>query len=337
MKRKTVALLVLALLCVNGLAGRSLAQNPGAESAELAEAKKLGVEVVKLYKAGRYDEALPLAKRAVEIREKALGKESTLLADALNNLGALYMAKADYRNADAVYKRSLAIYEKAQGPESIHLTSMLDKLAWARYALGQNPEAEKLLGRSLSIKEKAAGKESPEVGQSLVYLAQLHEKQGRYKQAIPFYQQAVEVLEKSGAADSFQAEVAEKCSCTMKLNKQVSEAEEFERRAFEKRQKSGEISRKTHGAFGGVLAGAAVYRHEPEYPAGAKQERVSGSLVVEVTVDENGNVIAARTLCGHDYFARVSEAAARKWRFSPTLLNGVPVKVMGTITFNFKL
>jgi TonB family protein len=336
MKRLFLYFLFATQLSANALAWQSAAQG-SAESAELAEAKKLSVEIVKLYNEGKYDEAIPLARRAVELKEKVLGKESPSLADSLNNLGALYMMKRDYHSANSAYKRSLAIYEKAEGAESPSLTLMLDKLAWINYGLGYNGEAQDLLERSWHIKEKAFGEESTEVGQSLVYLAQFYEKQGKYAKAIPYYQQAVELLEKTGATESFQAQVAQKCSCTMKLNKQVKEAEEFEKRAFAKRRKTGEISRKTEGAFGGVLAGRAVFRQEPSYPIAAKQARISGSVVVEVTVDETGNVMSAQTLCGHDYFARVSEEAARHWRFTPTLLSGQPVKVIGTITFNFNI
>jgi TonB family protein len=162
-----------------------------------------------------------------------------------------------------------------------------------------------------------------------------HEKQGRFKQAIPFYKRAVDVLAKIGADETFQAQVAEKCSCTMKLNDQEKEAEEFEKQAFAKRQKTGEISKDTEGAFGEVLIGKAIFRQQPAYPSAAKRIRVYGGVVVQVTVDENGNVIKAQTLCGLDYFAQVSEEAARKWRFTPSLLHGVPVKVVGNITFNF--
>jgi TonB family protein len=337
MKRMIFQLLVLILLPVSGFSSPSVAQNQSAESAELAEAKKLSIEIVRLYNDGKYDEAIPLAKRAVELKEKALGKANPSLADSLNNLGALYMAKKDYSNANAAYTRSLSIYEKAQGKESSALCVIFDKLAWIRYALGGNSEAQEMLELSLSIKEKTFGKESGDVGQGLVYLAQFYEKQGKYDKAIPFYQRAVDVLDKIGAADTFQAEIAGKCACTMKLNKQTKEAEEFEKRAFAKLLKTGEIPKKTEGAFGGVLAGRAIFRQEPVYPPGARQAHVSGSVVVQVTVDESGKVTNARTLCGHDYFAKVSEEAALQWRFSPTLLQGQPVKVIGTITFNFTI
>jgi Gram-negative bacterial TonB protein C-terminal len=54
-------------------------------------------------------------------------------------------------------------------------------------------------------------------------------------------------------------------------------------------------------------------------------------------VDETGNVISTRAVCGPDLLVPAAVEAARNWRFSPTLLSGVPIKVIGTITFNFNL
>jgi protein TonB len=87
---------------------------------------------------------------------------------------------------------------------------------------------------------------------------------------------------------------------------------------------------------GGVLAGKATNRVQPPYPPMAKQANIEGSVVVEVTVSESGSVIASKAISGHPLLRPAAEQAARGWRFSPTLLSGVPVKVIGTITFNFR-
>ncbi|HSB08371.1 MAG TPA: TonB family protein [Blastocatellia bacterium] len=86
---------------------------------------------------------------------------------------------------------------------------------------------------------------------------------------------------------------------------------------------------------GGVLQGSATRRVEPAYPPLAKAARLSGSVVVEVTVDEEGNVISARAISGHPLLKDPAVGAARGWKFEPTLLQGTAVKVIGTITFNF--
>jgi TonB family protein len=86
-----------------------------------------------------------------------------------------------------------------------------------------------------------------------------------------------------------------------------------------------------------VLQGSAIRRVEPSYPPLAKAARVSGSVVVEVTVDEEGNVTAARAVSGHPLLKDSAVTAARQWTFNRTLLQGQSVKVIGTITFNFNL
>lgn len=88
---------------------------------------------------------------------------------------------------------------------------------------------------------------------------------------------------------------------------------------------------------GGVLQGSATKRVAPTYPPLAKAARVSGAVVIEITLNEEGNVIAARAVSGHPLLKDAAVAAARGWTFKPTLLQGEPVKVIGTITFNFNL
>jgi periplasmic protein TonB len=59
-------------------------------------------------------------------------------------------------------------------------------------------------------------------------------------------------------------------------------------------------------------------------------------VTVQVLVDEAGNVISAQAVSGHPLLQSSAVAAARASKFSPTLLSGVPVKVSGVITYNFR-
>jgi len=86
---------------------------------------------------------------------------------------------------------------------------------------------------------------------------------------------------------------------------------------------------------GGVLNGKAVSLPKPPYPAIARQAHASGTVTVQVTIDENGNVISAHAISGHPLLQAVAVAAARGAKFSPTKLSGQPVKVTGVITYNF--
>ena len=86
----------------------------------------------------------------------------------------------------------------------------------------------------------------------------------------------------------------------------------------------------------GVINGKAKYLPSPAYPAPAKLVGAYGVVNVQVTIDEEGNVISSKAVSGHPLLRATAEAAAWKARFSPTYLSRVPVKVTGVIAFNFK-
>jgi TonB family protein len=85
----------------------------------------------------------------------------------------------------------------------------------------------------------------------------------------------------------------------------------------------------------GVLNGKATSLPKPAYPAVAKAAKASGTVVVQVTVDENGNVTDASPVSGHPLLRAAAVSAARNAKFTPTKLSGQPVKVTGVITYNF--
>jgi len=86
---------------------------------------------------------------------------------------------------------------------------------------------------------------------------------------------------------------------------------------------------------GGVLNGKATYLPKPAYPPIAKAAHASGIVNVQVTIDENGNVISASAVSGHPLLQPSAVAAARQAKFSQTKLSGKPVKVTGVIVYNF--
>jgi protein TonB len=86
---------------------------------------------------------------------------------------------------------------------------------------------------------------------------------------------------------------------------------------------------------GGVLNGKAISLPKPAYPPIARAAHASGTVVVQVLIDENGNVVSAHAVSGHPLLQAVAVGAARQAKFSPTKLSGQPVKVTGVIQYNF--
>ena len=86
---------------------------------------------------------------------------------------------------------------------------------------------------------------------------------------------------------------------------------------------------------GGVLNGRAINLPKPIYPPAARSVGASGTVVVEVTIGEGGEVIEARAVSGPPLLQQAAVEAARRAKFSPTTLSGRPVKVAGTISYRF--
>jgi TonB family protein len=86
---------------------------------------------------------------------------------------------------------------------------------------------------------------------------------------------------------------------------------------------------------GGVLNGKAITLPKPAYPEIARSAKAAGVVVVEVTIDEMGDVIEARAVSGHELLRAAAVEAARQAKFTPTKLSGQPVKVSGAITYKF--
>jgi tetratricopeptide (TPR) repeat protein len=90
----------------------------------------------------RYSEAEPLYRRALAIREKALGPDHPNTAESLNNLAGLYRSQGRYAEAEPLYRRALAICEQALGPDHPNVGVVRGNLAALLDEMGRQGEAE---------------------------------------------------------------------------------------------------------------------------------------------------------------------------------------------------
>jgi protein TonB len=88
---------------------------------------------------------------------------------------------------------------------------------------------------------------------------------------------------------------------------------------------------------GGVLNDKAISKPTPLYPPAARSAGISGPVVVQVKIDWCGNVESAEVISGDPLLQSAALRAAYQWKFEPTNLSGHPVRVTGTISFNFVL
>jgi periplasmic protein TonB len=75
----------------------------------------------------------------------------------------------------------------------------------------------------------------------------------------------------------------------------------------------------------------------PEYPLGAKLSRVHGEVRLKAIIDREGRITELKLISGHPLLAPAALAAVEKWRYRPTVLNGVTVEVSTEVTVVFRL
>jgi TonB family protein len=324
---KLLSLLFLAtLLLVNSF-------DSSQEPAELQEASTLTEAATKLFNQGKYEEAIPPAKRALEIRERLLPRADPRISSSLSNLGEIYLGKKDYKRAREVFQRLLQIQEEVFGREDVNLAFTLDRLAVLHFVAGNYGETEAAYKRSLALREKGLGANDAQVAQAWFALGefyrfrrQLEPALSSYKRALSTYAQVSGVMtrEFERASDGF--------AC---LGYDHRKPELFKELAAIRKQLSGRDASSEPEA-GMVLNGRALTMPQPDYPDAARQRRLVGTVVVKVEIDETGKVVNATDMCqGPPFLSEASVAAAWKARFSPTMISGKPVRVKGVIQYNF--
>jgi protein TonB len=88
---------------------------------------------------------------------------------------------------------------------------------------------------------------------------------------------------------------------------------------------------------GNIKAPQKVRDVRPVYPPIAQSARVQGIVIIEATIGPDGNVKDAKVLRSIPLLDQAALDAVKQWQFTPTLLNGVPVPVIMTVTVQFTL
>jgi len=184
------------------LAGSSK-EKPSSDNAQvLAEASRLNESMIELFKVAKYDEALPVGKRVLELQQRALGPQHLLIAKTLKNIGEIYLAKKKHDEAEKLFRQALTIFERE--PEQNETVSyLLETLGVIQFNKRQYHKAALLLEKALAVREKVSGKTDVALAETLHALANVYQVQRRFEEAEPLYLRALSIKEKTlGRSDS---------------------------------------------------------------------------------------------------------------------------------------
>jgi CHAT domain-containing protein/tetratricopeptide (TPR) repeat protein len=166
----------------------------------------------------RLTEAEPLLKRALAIREKALGPSHPDTMAVLGVLGPVYRGLGRVADAELLEKRARQTTNRADEHAADDLK--LRNEAAAQAAQGRHAEAEQLYQRAISAAEKKHGPAHPRIVHSLNPLAELYVKQGRLAEAELLLKRALAIREKTNELAELQLQTALAHETSAKINRQ---------------------------------------------------------------------------------------------------------------------
>lgn len=302
-----------------------------------AELNKMNLDVVKLFKENNFNEALPIAKKAVEFAEKQFGEKSIETGLALSNLGYIQNLLKDERSGENSFERSTKILKKISNLEKHNeelLAEMLEHLAIKKqkkdFLYAESEVEEAILWR-----EKASGQNAKQLVGTYFLLANISYWKKEYKKSADRYYKVLELAEQNRNINNEEAKMAYyRCRCSFIKAGKEDELTGLKQR-FEMNSNS-IVATDLSGNVGTILNGKALNLVRPPYPQEAKAERAQGTVNVEILIGKNGKVLSA---CGsnkvHPALIESSEVAALNSTFSPTTIGGNPVNVTGRIVYNF--
>jgi len=88
---------------------------------------------------------------------------------------------------------------------------------------------------------------------------------------------------------------------------------------------------------GAIKAPGLVKRVEPVYPDIALMAKVGGTVILEAIVGADGSVESVKVLQSVKFLDQAAIDAVKQWRYSPLVLNGVPVPFVLTVTLSFRV
>jgi len=218
------------------------------------------------------------------------------------------------------FKSSAAVFTRA--PKKAHTAKRPSAARIPAAAIEANERGNTNFDAARYLEAIAAYKEAisfyPKYTDAYINLGDVYKELKVWSAALEAYQQALKLKPNDADANNGLGDVYE---------------------ALGKADEAAAAHRRANSSYnsGGILNGKAITLGKPVYPAMAKAVKASGQVVVRVLIDETGQVIRAEALSGHALLVAAAVKAASESVFSPTLVGGQPVKVSGTIVYNFVL
>uniref|UniRef100_A0A1A8FJ09 Nephrocystin-3 n=1 Tax=Nothobranchius korthausae TaxID=1143690 RepID=A0A1A8FJ09_9TELE len=138
-----------------------------------------------------------LRRRALQLEELTLERDSADCAKTLNELGVLYYLQNNLDAAKVLLTRSLEMRQRVLGQDHPDCAQSLNNLAALHSERREYETAEEMYERALEIRRRALSPDHPSLAYTVKHLAMLYKRRGKLEKAVPLYELSLGIREKS--------------------------------------------------------------------------------------------------------------------------------------------
>jgi tetratricopeptide (TPR) repeat protein len=265
-----------------------------AQTDEKENLKQLNQKVHVLYRSQKFDDALKLARQAVDLSLRIYGTEQPETAETYRNLGVMHQETNKYKQSTENLQKAVNIYRKMSDSKYEELVLVYQILACSQFLDNKKEESEVNYFKAIEAAENRFGKESKESFLATLNLANIYAGFKDFEKANEFYLKSYALAKKKFGRESNELEqVEDSRSCLVSAQRTNRESE----KAFIEARKK--IIGENDEQGSRIINGKAKSLPLTPYPFEAKSRRISGMVSVRVKIDRQGNVIEARNIRGH--------------------------------------
>lgn len=337
-----------------------------------SESQRLNQQVASLYQEGKYEEAIKIAEKIVDIQKSKSDRDWISLATAISNLAKLqkahyealsqmgpavnlskekYYKKMNYlESIPALFEEVIKIYNKKLKLQDLRLAeSQFELASFTNRTQGAFPylgsteteKIENLYSKSLAIRERLLGENHDLTLSTVLTIADFYHNDGEFEKSLPLYKQFIEEIEKKYGKDSQYLLLP--LRTYGKLLSAIDLKEEF----YEVTKQISNITGKSESKSDYILdlslrnkrnKSTELIEDPSTITSYLKKEKF---LMVNVLIDEKGRVVEAkagetedRDIKGNDV-QKKAEKKVLNWKFKPFIYNGKPRKIRGIVWYPY--
>ena len=146
-----------------------------------------------LCKYAKYDEALVIAKRCVELSEKLFGGNHLDTVPSYNNIGAIYLSKGDFDTAIKYFDIVLTIQKQILGEYHSDVATSYNNIGAVHYVKVDYNKALKYYKKALKIRRQVLSVKHPSIANSYNNIGTTYDSLGCYDTALKYYKKTLKI------------------------------------------------------------------------------------------------------------------------------------------------